>query len=78
MASGVNPQVLDPLDPLPDGPLSHRELLLLASAVVQRRDCNQFIEQRVRFLVVTGDPAGVMAWKAIAAKVVEIRNAPAA
>lgn len=70
-------RLLDPLAPLPATPLSDWEILAVASRMVQRVDCDQFIAERVTLLALIDDAAGVATWRAISLKVGAIRDAAA-
>ena len=69
--------MLDPRDPLPSTPLTDWEILAVATKMVQRCDCDQFIAERVGLLALIEDAPGVATWCAIAMKVRAIRDAPA-
>ncbi|AHE55929.1 hypothetical protein NX02_21485 [Sphingomonas sanxanigenens DSM 19645 = NX02] len=68
--------MLDPCDPLPPTPLTEWEILAVASRMVQRCDCDQFIAERMGLLALLDDADGVATWRAIAMKVRAIRDAP--
>ena len=67
--------MLDPLDPLPATRLAGWEILAVATRMVQRGDCDQFIAERIGLLALLDDPHGVATWRAIAVTVRAIRDA---